>query len=102
MTLVQDKGIGGKGEGKLTCKVINTLQNYYGMAIRRTKNTSLLQMPYLQSFNALRITAMKIKITTTVTNIVQVMAIHGANTKEAKLKVWSSKEIVNISEKFTN
>ena len=29
----ENKGIGGKGEGKLTRKVINTLQNYYGMAI---------------------------------------------------------------------
>ena len=48
MTLVKDKGIGGKGEGKLTRKVINTLH---------------------------------------------VMAIHGANTKEAKMKVWCSKEI---------
>ena len=44
MASVKDKGIGGEGEGKLTRKVINTLQNYYGMAIRRTKNTSLLQM----------------------------------------------------------
>ena len=45
MTLVKDnKGIGGKGEGKITRKVIHTLQNYYGMAIRRAKNTSLLQM----------------------------------------------------------
>ena len=30
----KNKGIGGKGKGKLTDKVINTLQNYYGMAIR--------------------------------------------------------------------
>ena len=44
MSLVKDKGIGGKGEGKITRKVLNTLQNYYGMAIRRTNNTSLLQM----------------------------------------------------------
>ena len=38
------KGIGGKGEGKSTRKVINTLQNYYGMAIRDNKNTTLRQM----------------------------------------------------------
>ena len=29
-------------KGKLTSKVIKTLQNYYRIAIRRTKNTSLL------------------------------------------------------------
>ena len=29
----ENKGIGGKGEGKLTRKVINTSQNYYGMVI---------------------------------------------------------------------
>ena len=45
LSLVKEhKGIGGKGEGKLTRKVINTLQNYYGMAIRNTKNTNIPQM----------------------------------------------------------
>ena len=38
------KGISGKGDGKLTRKVINTLQNYFGMAIRDNKNTNLLKM----------------------------------------------------------
>ena len=42
--LKENIGIGSKGEGKLTRKVINTLQNYYGMAIRDNKNTTLRQM----------------------------------------------------------
>ena len=45
LTLVKEhKGIGGRGEGKLTRKVINTLQNYYGMAIRNNKNKILPEM----------------------------------------------------------
>lgn len=30
-----NKGVGGKGEGKLTDKMINKLSLYYGLAIRR-------------------------------------------------------------------
>ena len=39
-----NKGISGRGDGKLTRKVINTLQNYYGMAIRDVKNNDLIKM----------------------------------------------------------
>ena len=43
--LTQDNpSIKGKGDGKLTKKVINTLQNYYGMAIRSSKDTNIIQM----------------------------------------------------------
>ena len=43
--LTQDNpSIKGRGEGKLTKKVINTLQNYYGMAIRSSKGTNVMQM----------------------------------------------------------
>ena len=34
----------GKGEGRLTKKVIHTLQNYYGMAIRCARETNVTQM----------------------------------------------------------
>ena len=34
----------GRGERKLTKKVINTLQNYYGMAIRSSRQTIITQM----------------------------------------------------------
>lgn len=34
-----DKGIGGKGAGKLTDKLINELSLYYGLAIRRNPNS---------------------------------------------------------------
>ena len=45
MVLVKNnKGIGGHGNGKLTRKVISTLQNYYGIAIRENKNKSIPQM----------------------------------------------------------
>ena len=45
MVLVKNnKGIGGHGNGKLTRKMISTLQNYYGIAIRENKTTSILQM----------------------------------------------------------
>ena len=45
LTLVKEnKGISDRCEGKLTHKVINTLQNYYGTAIRNNKNTSLPQV----------------------------------------------------------
>ena len=39
-----NKGISGRGDGKLTRNVINTLQNYYGMAIRDVKNNDLIKM----------------------------------------------------------
>ena len=35
----QNKGIGGKGKGKLTDKVIKDLTIYYGLAIRRNSNS---------------------------------------------------------------
>ena len=45
LSLVKEhKGIGGRGEGKLMRKVINTSQNYYGMAIRNNKNKTLPEM----------------------------------------------------------
>ena len=40
----QHSFIKGTGEGKLTKKVINTLQNYYGMAIRSSRQTNITQM----------------------------------------------------------
>ena len=40
----EHKGISGRGEGKLTKKVINTLQNYYGMTIRASRGTSIQQV----------------------------------------------------------
>ena len=36
--------IKGKGEGRLTKKVINTLQNYFGMAIRSCQETNVMKM----------------------------------------------------------
>ena len=45
LSLVKErKGISGKWEGKLARKGIITLQNYCGMAIRNTGNTSIPQM----------------------------------------------------------
>ena len=40
----QNKGIGGRGKGKLTKQVINTLHNYYGIAIRNNKGKTLPEM----------------------------------------------------------
>ena len=43
--LTQDnKFMKGRGEGRLTKKVIHTLQNYYGMAIRSARDTTVSQM----------------------------------------------------------
>ena len=39
-----NEGIGGHGNGKLTRKVISTLQNYYGISVRENKNKSIPQM----------------------------------------------------------
>ena len=40
----QNSSIKGRGDGRLTKKVINTLQNYYGMAIRSARSTNIMQM----------------------------------------------------------
>jgi len=74
------KKLGG-GEGRLTDKLMNTMQNYYGIAIHQTDN--IYAMKKLSSaivFNIVPVRA----ITRNVTNTVHILLLHGANTKETR------------------
>jgi len=43
-----NKGIGGKGKGKLTDKIIGDLTKYYGLAIKRNPNSlEDMKTPYV-------------------------------------------------------
>ena len=89
------QGIEGKGEGKLTWKVTNTLQNYYGMAIRNTKNTSIPKMKAAIAADFHHCTQ---KEEDDKDDIAPVTTAHNVNNKRVKLKVLTLKGIGLISQ----